>query len=244
MIAETSPLRVADGKPNIHVWMTLSQAAETLRVAEPVVSRQIEWGELESRVTADGSREALVCLPRRASNQIATAAQEIEAGPAAVQQTESPLVRSEHQSEEAAGSDDWASVAATLLPAMRKLPPMPSRNMHRTHPSAQFAWTAAALMLFAVCASTLLALRAVTVSRVQYQSASGRLHQTTEQAARLAAERNRLKLQLAEANRIASEAQAELVVDRKVEDTLFKAALAARAASAEQKSRVFADVSR
>jgi hypothetical protein len=244
MIAETAPLRVADGKPNIHVWMTLSQAAETLRVGEPVVSRQIEWGELESRVTADGSREALVCLPRRASDQIATAAQEFEAESAVGQLTLSSVVRSDGESEDAAPPDDWASVAATLLPAMRKLPPMPGRNIHRTHRSAQFAWTAAALMLFAVCASTLMALRAVTVSRVKYQSASGRLHQTTDQAAMLAAERNRLKQQLTEANQVAAEAQAELVVDRKVEDTLFKAALAARAASAEQKSRVFADVSR
>ena len=90
--------------PDIHVWMGEAEAAATLGTSESLLSCQIELGELETRITADGAREVLVGLPRRTA-QPKTASNAAPAG------------RPERSRSPRASAAGWIVAVAVLLVA-------------------------------------------------------------------------------------------------------------------------------
>lgn len=67
MITETESPASFVGGPDIHVWMTPEEAARTLSTPVENVERQLDEGDLDSRVNEDGMLEVLIVLPKRSS---------------------------------------------------------------------------------------------------------------------------------------------------------------------------------
>lgn len=100
----------------------------------------------------------------------------------------------------------------------------------RPHPdvSNRAAWGAVVVLMLAASAAGALVTRAMVAAREQLKSMSSRLDRMSNAADALTAERERLHREVVDARQAAARAEGELAVERKVEDTLFTAALAAR----------------
>lgn len=251
MTTETASLAALAGGPDIHVWMTPEEAAQTLSIPAENVERQLDEGDLDSRVNEDGMLEVLICLPKRA------------AAPAHEPETRMPIVREPAEP---------VTIGQTMLPLIQAM-----RHTHtsgdearRIRRSARRAWSAAAAILVlaggAVAVSASFAVRARSVAAQITQ----KLDESSEQAtnlvndkeslaasretlreanaeltaklSKLTEEQDRLKTQLSQATESLTKVQGDLVVERNVEDQLLQAALASHAAKASlARNQVVAD---
>jgi hypothetical protein len=257
-LSETTP---AVGLPDIHVWMTPEEAAETLSTSLSNVDQQLDQGDMESRVNDEGELQVLICLPKR---------EKVTTAPAAVERV---------------NATPRASVGDTMLPLMQALRQTQGNDAaRRAKRSARFAWATAATILFAAGGAVALSVTAAMKARTIADAATQKLDEAAmrrtnddgtkaalvadksaliadkatlaaaheamsktnaELAAKLEAltsERDRLKSQLAQANDALHKTEQDLVVERNVEDQLLTAALANHAAKAgQQKNQVVAD---
>lgn len=221
MTAEAPSIVVEGGRPDVHVWMTPEEAAETLATSVSDIDRRLDEGDLESRVAEDGALQVLVCLPKRTTPATAVVVPRL-ARPAAPAQSLMPLAR----------AMSWAQ----------------ADRVREAERSARRGWTAAAAMLLAAGVAGYFAWNtnppAAATQITATPDLSGQLADASASVSSLSAERDTLRAQVAHANQKLAKVEAELVVDRNVEETLIKAALAARAAKESQpKSPVFADSS-
>ncbi|HEY2589574.1 MAG TPA: hypothetical protein VGI81_27760 [Tepidisphaeraceae bacterium] len=249
--AETSGV----GLPDIHVWMTPEEAAETLSTSLSSVDQQLDQGDMESRVNDEGELQVLVCLPKREKPKAMV--------PATIERVD---------------ATPRASLGDTMLPLMEALrQTQGSDAARRAKRSARFAWATAAAILLAAGGTAALSVTAATRARAVADTATCKLdeaatRQTNDDDAKaaliadkatlaaaqasmsktkgelaakldaLTSERDRLKGQLAHANDALHKAEQDLVVERNVEDQLLTAALASHAAKAGQpKNQVVAD---
>jgi hypothetical protein len=245
----------AVGLPDIHVWLTPEEAAQTLSRSLSSVDQQLDQGDMESRVNDEGELQVLICLPKREK-------------PAPVAPT----------SIERVNATARASMGDTMLPLMHAL-----RQTHgnetarRARGSTRFAWAAAAAMLLAAGGAVAMSVTAATRARTVADVATRKLGEASvwkanddgakaalvadkatlaaahsamantnaELTARvdaLTTERDRLKGQLAQANDSLHKTEQDLVVERNVEDQLLTAALASHATKAGQpKNQMVAD---
>ena len=252
ILCETTP---AVGLPDIHVWMTPEEAAETLSTSLSSVDRQLDQGDMESRVNDEGELQVLVCLPKREKR--ATAA------PAAIERV---------------NAMPRASVGDTMLPLMAALRQTQGNDAaRRARRSARIAWAAAAAILLAAGGTVAMNVTAAMRARTLADAATHKLdeaatRQTNDDGTKaaliadketlaaaqdaisktnaelttkleaLTSERDGLKNQLAQVNDSLRKAEQDLVVERNVEDQLITAALANHAAKAGQpKNQVVAD---
>lgn len=258
-LSETTP---AVGLPDIHVWMTPEEAAETLSTSLSNVDQQLDQGDMESRVNDEGELQVLICLPKPEKRLAAP-------GPAVERVNATPR----------------ASVGDTMLPLMQALRQTQGNDAaRRAKRSARFAWATAATILLAAGGTVALSVTAAMRARTIADAATQKLDEAAmrrtnddgtkaalvadksaliadkatlaaaheamsktnaELAAKLDAltsERDRLRGQLAQANDALHQSEQDLVVERNVEDQLLTAALANHAAKAgQQKNQVVAD---
>lgn len=252
-LAETTP---AVGLPDIHVWMTPEEAAETLSTSLASVDRQLDQGDMESRVNDGGELQVLICLPKRPKAEPATMVID--------RVNTLPVVR--------------ASIGDEMLPLVQAMRQVQGNDgVRRARRAARIAWAAAAAILLAAGGTTALSVTAAMRARNLATAATQKLDDTTAQQNNadsenvalqtdkaalaaadesltkanaelsaklqaLCAERDGLKTQLAQANDALHKSEDQLVVERNVEDQLIQAALASHAAKAGQlKNQVVAD---
>ena len=220
MSAATLPVEILDARPHVHLWMTTHEAAEILDVTVGVVEQRVESRELESRAMEDGTTEVLVCLP------------ETPAVP--VQAAMAPTV------------DILGEVERRLAP-----PPMPgnypvmktekgaikaSQNLQWTRASdvrkakrnARIAWVFAILVVAGAGVALQMVWKQAVDARLQVEGMMGAVHRMSATNVSLAADRIRMDGELAEAKAAVGKAHEELAVERKIEDTLLKAAIRKR----------------
>jgi hypothetical protein len=184
------------------------------------IDLRLREGDLESRVNDAGTLEVLVHLPSRPSAP-REPAQFQSAAPA-------PLPSSQ-----------------TLMPLLRKPKWDRIEDTRWARRSARVAWAVAAMMLVAAGTASLITASVVAGAREKSRDLSRKLEIISLAADDLTSQRDRLRGQLADTSEALTKAQGELVVERNVEDTLFKAVQAAHAQKAtDPKSPQFADVGR
>ena len=225
MTAETPSASETIAPPSIHVWTTIDEAAQTLGISPGLVSCQLELGELESRVNAEGAQEVLIALPPRAENS--PSAEKV--GVAIV----ADALSTAHPQD---GSSPAAALATALVPLLQSIRHAQAREVRKARRGARMAWSLAAAMLVALGIATALGVHALTVERDQVQHLSQTLDQSHATGGEIDVERQALRAQLAEAQEAAARAEGELAVERKVEDTLFKNALAQHASDKSEKN--------
>jgi hypothetical protein len=217
--------------PSIHVWTTIDEAAQTLGISPGLVSCQLELGELESRVNADGAQEVLIALPPRTDDSIFPE----KVGVAIVADA---LSTTQPQD----GPSSTATLATALVPMLQSIRRAQAREVRKARRGARLAWSVAAGMLLAVGVATADGVHALTAARDQVQHLSETLDQTHAATGEIDVDRQALRAQLAEARQAAARAEGELAVERKVEDTLFKNALAQHASEKSEKNPLTAPV--
>ena len=249
--------------PDIHVWMTPEDAAATLSTPVESIERQLDEGDLDSRVNLDGMLEVSICLPKRTSATTETRLSLVS----------EPVVSDPILSEAVVSQTmPQATIGQTMLPLIQAM-----RHTHTggdelrlARRSARRAWAAAAAILLASAGVVGVSVNAAIGSRNVAAEATQRLDQTSTQQAtlindketlaasqeslretnaelatkivKLSADQDHLKAQLTEATESLTKAQGDLVVERNVEDQLLQAALASHAAKGSPaKNQVVAD---
>lgn len=167
MITDSASPAAILGGPDIHVWMTPDEAAKTLSVAIENVERQLDEGDLDSRVNEEGMLEVLICLPKRSSaapadpESVIESVEEFE-----LEITDAPQMEPEEtQLSLARENTEPVTLGQTMLPLIHAM-----RHTHtsgdeirRARRSARRAWLATAAMFVlaggAVAASATYALR-------------------------------------------------------------------------------------
>lgn len=221
-------------RPDIHLWMDLDDAVASLGISIAEINEKIDMGELESRINRQGITEVLVSMPRKPP-AVAPAKPDVQPAPDG-KTAQDTTAEPDSILSRAIPSD------AALLPLMQALRWTQSEDVRRARRSARVGWAAAAVMLLAICAAAALATYNLAIANDQTQILSDKLNQLSETAGRLSGERDKLAAQLAEYRQASARAEGELAVERKVEDTLFKAALGSRAGTQSQPGRpAFAD---
>ena len=251
MTTETASLAAVAGGPDIHVWMTPEEAAQTLLLPVETVERQLDEGDLDSRVNEDGMLEVLICLPKRAEADVET---EVEAP--------LPMVR------EPAMQVTLGQTMLPLIHAMRHTHTM-GDEVRLARRSARRAWAMAAAVLIAAGGAVAVSAGFAVRARTMTAQITRQLDQSSTQTASLVTdkdtlaasaetlreanaeltsklnklneEQGRLKSQLSLANESLTKAQGDLAVERNVEDQLLQAALASHAAKGMPKNQVVAD---
>jgi hypothetical protein len=207
--------------------MTPQEAAEELGAPVGAIDRRLDEGDFESRVNRDGVLQVLVCLTKRPVIE--------PQQPSRVMPTVTTLP---------ALVPAMPAVGGTLMPFGPAMSWQKLVELRRARRSARFAWTAAAAMFLVASAAAIYTATLVTSPAPNAPDLSGQLASTSAAANTLASERDTLRAQLAQSNQELVKVQSELVVDRNVEDTLIKAALAAHAAKTSQaRSSLLADSS-
>lgn len=244
-----SPAAVMSG-PDIHVWMTPEEAAQALSTPVEAVERQLDEGDLDSRVNEEGMLEVLICLPKRAP------------APAPEPEVRLPAVRP---------IAEPVTLGQTMLPLIHAM-----RHTHtsgdeirRARRSARRAWAMAAAVLIAAGGAVAVSAGFAVRARSLAAQVTGQLDQSSAQAANLVTDKDtmaasvetlreanaeltarlgkldeaqeRLKSQLTKANESLTKAQGDLAVERNVEDQLLQAALASHTAKGTPKNQVVAD---
>jgi hypothetical protein len=126
-----------------------------------------------------------------------------------------------------------------MLQSLRQAQLQEARGAKR---SARMGWSFAAVMLVVVSAGSALGVRAIVLSRQRISDMNERVQRSGAEITAVAAERDALRSRLSEAREAAARVEGELAVERQVEDTLFKAALASHASGkAPANSPVFAN---
>ncbi|HSU66733.1 MAG TPA: hypothetical protein VLJ39_07670, partial [Tepidisphaeraceae bacterium] len=203
--------------PDIHIWMTPEDAAQTLATPVSVIDRQLDEGDLDSRVTRDGVLEVLICLPKKRI-PLANPTMQVVNVPARVPR--------HHDVMPIARAFNWTN----------------QEQVERAYRSSRRAWTVAAAMLLVAGATAYVGrvtapaaevlpqpLAAVTPSPI-VPDLSEPLAQTSKELSQVSADRDHLRDVLDQAQKTLEKTKEELAVDRNVEDQLIKAALANHAA--------------
>lgn len=193
------------GRPDIHVWMNLDEAADATGLSLADIHEKIDLADLETRINRDGVAEVLVLLPQRASADHA-ADVEIDA--------------------QVTDAESGEVTLDSLLTSVEETSIDEARQARR---SARLAWATAMAMFLGVCGTSIFAAYTWADAQNQLQAMSEKISQLSETGSRLSGERDKLAGQITEYRQAAARAQGELAVERKIEDTLFKAALSARA---------------
>jgi len=205
--------------PSVHVWMTLDKAAQTLGTPAALVSCQIELGELESRLSDEGAAEVLIALPPRCERS------------QAAERVGVSIVADKAQPSDAGNlpSETIPALAGALVPMLQSMRQAQLQEVRGAKRSARMAWSFAAVMLLAISAGAALGVRAIALSRQRLSDMNEKAQRSGAEIAAVAAERDALRSRLSEAREAAARVEGELAVERQVEDTLFKAALASHA---------------
>lgn len=250
--ASASVASVADsggihGRPDIHLWLSIEEASTRLGVPAPLIHEQVARGEIEARVGSDGMREVFVRLPHRCVPgdrfepiAISIVPDELPASEERTAFDPDPVAISPTLSRggELMVQPVRPSVEQMLVPMMQALRwQQAPAEIRRSRRAARVGWAAAGVMLGIACAASAFTTRVLLVTHSRLQSMSNRLNRMSEAASTLAAERNQLRGQLVESRQAVGRVQDELAVDRKIEETLIKAALAARAARNNEPAR-------
>lgn len=185
------------GGPDIHVWMTPEDAAKTLSMPVENVERQLDEGDLDSRVNEDGMLEVLIVLPKRSG--AAPAEPEAVFEPDMSSETEMELEaemqpESETRLSLVRETDEPVTLGQTMLPLIHAM-----RHTHtsgdeirRARRSARRAWVAAAAILVlaggAVATSATYALRARTTA----DQVARQLDQSSTETASLVSDKDTL----------------------------------------------------
>lgn len=206
MIPGTPAIGARPGRPDIHVWMSLEEAADAMAISVAEIHEKIDLAELESRINRQGVTEVLVLLPQQRPSIDVVGEVEIEA--------------------EVEEADATGTTLESLLTSVEETSVDEARQARR---SARLAWATAMAMFLGVCGTSIFAAYTWADSQNQLQDMAAKLSQTSETAGRLSGERDKLAAQITEYRQATARAQGELAVERKIEDTLFKAALNARA---------------
>ena len=209
--------------PSVHVWMSLEDAAQTLATTPALLSCQLELGELESRLNEAGIAEVLIALPPRAAK-----------APTAQRVGVSIATDGTRQDAGTLSSETIPALAGALVPMLQSMRQAQRQELRGAKRSARLAWTTAAIMLLGVSAAAAVGVRAIALSRQRVTDLNEKVQQTGQQMNAVAAERDALRTRLGEAREAAAKIQGELAVERQVEDTLFKAALATHASEKAQ----------
>ena len=212
---ETPVATAHNERPQIEVWLTADEAAEMLGLSLDIVCARIECGQLETRITDDGTQEILIPFSQRTTEPTAPAKAEIV-------------------------SDALPMVQSELLPMVEALRWSQSQELRRARRGGRLGWVMAASVALGAGTFITGGARETGAAREQVRDLSNRLEQLTAAAQAASAERERLRGELVSANRAADRADGELAVERKVEDTLFKAALTTKA-QLQANSPVLAD---
>lgn len=197
MITDTaSPAALVSG-PNIHVWMTPEDAAQMLSTPVENVERQLDEGDLDSRVNEYGMLEVLVVLPKR--NSMVPAEPEIASEPEIMSENEivfETQMESEPETQLSLVREtpEPITLGQTMLPLIHAM-----RHTHtsgdeirRARRSARRAWAAAAAIFLlaggAVAASATYAMRARTTA----EQVAQQLDQSSVAAATLVSDKDTL----------------------------------------------------
>lgn len=216
MTAQTLSANSAGSAPSVHVWLTIDEAARTLGTSPELISCQLQLGELESRVNQDGVQEVLIALPPRT-----------DTSGSAERVTVSIVTDIDEVAESSVQSpESMPAIATALAPLLQSMRRAQAEEVLGARRAARVAWAVAAVMILAVGAGMPVGVHEWTAVHAQVQNLSQALNQTHTAVGQIDAERESLRAQLVEAREAAVRAEGELAVERKVEDTLFKATLA------------------
>jgi hypothetical protein len=216
MTPATPPI-VSGKLPDIHVWMTLGEAADSLDTSVETIGLRVREGDLESRLNDDGAQQVLVCLPKRPA-------------PA-------PPVEEDWVDRLLSDFPDGQRLASISKSREWKQ----ADNSPRTTRSAKLVWAMAAVMFLVAGTGAVIAASMVSTARKTSHDLSRKLEMVSLAANDLSTQRDQLRLQLSDAGATLEKIQGELAVDRSVEDTLFKAVQAAHSAKGSVANSVFAD---
>jgi hypothetical protein len=235
MTPQTPSVAGLDGRPDVHVWMTPLEAAEELGCTEGQINRRLDEGDFESRVNRNGVLQVSVCLTKRPDIDETPVARAMP-----IIKTLAPVAP--------APAPASAAIAGMIMPFAPPMSWQKVMELKRARRSSRIAWASAAAMFLIAGAAALYSytstLVAVPPTVAQAPDLSQKISDASAKATTLVAERDALAAKLAESKQALSKVQAELTVDRNVEDTLFKAVLASHEAKAGQaKSPVLADIS-
>jgi hypothetical protein len=216
-----TPSDVPANVPDIHVWMTLPEAAEALDTSLETVNLRVREGDLESRLSDHGTQQVLVCLPKTQTGTLAVSNDWIDA-----------LILAQFNRRE------------TLTPM--STPQGWKKNRHNPPPprSAKLAWAAAAIMFLGAGAVGIICQNIIAGERENSREIARKLEIVSLASNDLASQRDQLRSRLGDTAAELDKVQGELTVDRNVEDTLFKAVQAAHAARPSNANTVFADSAR
>ena len=201
-------------KPSIHIWMTPEEAAEEMGTLVAEVDRELDQGDLETRVNREGVLQVLVNLNAK---PVTDQAPPVEPTLPTVT-TLAPLA-----------PEPQPAVSGTLMPLMAPLSWQKTLQLRRAERSARWGWAAAAAMFLMAAGALYLAATPAPAPANNSAQIASQLADVTNTVSALTVERDSLRSQLAQNNATLSKVQSELAVDRNVEDTLLKAALAAKA---------------
>lgn len=228
MTPENGAAVVPGSGPRIHVWMTIEDAARELGTPAALLNCQLELGELESRPSDEGATEVLVALPPRSKPADGAERVGVSIVPGRVDAEQIARVP----------SDSIPALAGALLPMLQAMRQAQREELRTARRWARLAWSVAAVLLLAFAGAAVLAGRTVTLTRSEVRLANEKLQHTAgeraelnAQRAALAADRDALRARLGEARQAAARLEGELAVERQVEDTLFRAALARHASA-------------
>ena len=130
-------------------------------------------------------------------------------------------------------ADDGSRDVLVPLPALRP-PPTTDRGdkdeLRRARRSARLAWSVTAAMLLGGSAAAVVTARTIGEARERVRSLSAQIDRMSDSTNTLSTERDQLIGQLADARQTLARTEGELAVDRRIEDTLIKAVLAAHSA--------------
>jgi len=195
--------------------MGISEAAAALGLSLPQLAQKLDQKELERRVAEDGRVEVLVGLPR--GNNFIHATQPTRDDVSVAEGADQSIV-----------SRVSPQVEQMILPMMHALRWNHARDIRRARRAAGIAWAAAAALFLALGAAAAITGNMMLASHDQLRTLADHAQRASDSLQAISAERDQLRGQLAAVNQAAARAQGELTVERKVEDTLFKAALNVR----------------
>lgn len=201
MITDTASPTVILGGPDIHVWMTPEDAACTLSTPVENVERQLDEGDLDSRVNEEGMLEVLICLPKRSetapAEPVVLGEVEDERDMEAKLKIESdPLVEAapEMGLSLVRETAEPITLGQTMLPLIHAM-----RHTHgsgdeirRARRSARRAWAAAAAAFLLAGGAVAASIAYVLQARTTTSEVTQQLDQSAAQTATLASDKDTL----------------------------------------------------
>jgi hypothetical protein len=197
--------------------MTTHEAAEILDVTVGVVEQRVGSGELESRAMDDGTREVLICLPDRPAVplQAAMAPTVDELGEVERRLAPPPMpgnypvMRTEKKAIENSQNLQWKRAS----------------DVRKARRNGRVAWAVAVIVVAGASVALEIVWQKAVDARLEVEGIMGAVHRISSTTVSLAADRIRMEGELADAREAVGKAREELAVERKIEDTLLKAAL-------------------